>query len=124
MKSDLFDYVFYLNRKANTPITIGSSIVSLILFFCIVDVAFIVQLFVHFEMPSKLYAGLLCLSLMGVNWYRYERNPNVDIMKAKWGNESDEVKSVRGTLIVIGLVGMVLFPILIGVLRHNLGYLK
>lgn len=130
MRIEFFDYifyrvfVFYSNRHSNVPQAAASAIVSLIQFFCIVDVAFIVQLFVHFEMPSKFYAGLLCLFLIGLNWHRYERDSNVDAMYAKWGNESYEVKSARGTILVIGLLVMISVPILIGVLKHNLGYLK
>lgn len=126
MKSDLFDYVFYrtyvfyLNRKDNTPITYGSIVVSLIQTFCIIDSAIVAQLFFPFEMPTKVNWGILMVLALAFNWYRYERNPNIDIMKAKWGNEHEDEKVKRGILIVIWLATLLLLPILIGIWRHNL----
>lgn len=121
--NDVFDYVFYRtfvfysNRKSNAPQAVGSAIISLIQFFCIVDILFVFQLFLHFEMPSKIYAGILCIFLIGVNWYKYERNPIVDALKAKWGDENDEQKSTKGTLIIVALVILISFPIIIGILK-------
>ena len=117
-------YVFYLNRHDNTPVTYGSIVVSLVQTFCIIDTAIVIQWFVPFETPSKIYWGILMVLALVYNWFKYERNPYLDEMKARWDNEPEKERSEHGTLLVIALVSLVLFPIIMGVLRHNLGYLK
>jgi hypothetical protein len=130
MMNKLFDYifyrtyVFYLNRHDNTPVTYGSIVVSLFQTLGIVDIAIVIQLFVPFETPSKIYWGILMVLALVYNWFKYERNPNLDEMKARWGNEPEKEKSEHGTLLVIALVFLMLLPIIMGVLRHNLGYLN
>lgn len=107
-------YRFYLKRHDNTPILYGSLVVSLIEFFVIIDILFIVRRFIDFEMPSSVYAAILFILIMGLNWFKYERNPDIEGMSAKWGGESDGDKSTGGTIIVIVIVVVISLPIIVG----------
>ena len=58
---------------------------------------------------------------MAYNWYRYERDFNIEKHEERFGTESVSKRRKKGWLIVLWFVVAVLVPVSIGVLRYNFG---
>lgn len=61
--------------------------------------------------------------LIIINWLRYERSQNIVSLQARWGAEDEGTKKKKGIWLTLSLTLVILFPILVGVLKHNLGVL-
>jgi len=125
---DIFDYIFYRVFKAyqkrdGTREIYASGVLSLIQFCTLLSGLFAIRLFVDFPIPQKLFFIPIIVILIGVNWMRYERNLDFKKFEDRWGNEEFSRRKLRGWLIIIVLIFTISFPILIGVLKHNLGIL-
>lgn len=123
----LFDYIYYriygffLSRKDNIPETTGWMLLSLMQFITIIDIIFIIELISSFPVTSK-YAFLPLLIVLGIfNWYQYERNFDTKGFEMKWKDEEEKMKIRNGWLIGIYLLISFLFPVVLGILEHNLG---
>lgn len=122
-----FDYIFYRVYKFfqvrgdNVPDTKGSLILSLIQFLTILDIMVIVQFFHDYPLPSKLGFFLPLLIIIGViNWYRYERNFDMEKLEDRWKNENQRQRVMRGWCIGLYLLTSFLIPAVYGYLKHNL----
>lgn len=125
MMKELFDYVFYrvyraYKKRDSNPEIYAANTLSLMQFLVLIDLMFLLQLFFHFDVPSKFLFIPLLLVIIGINWYVYEHNVDLKKFEAKWGGEEINQRKRNGWLILISLILLVLFPILIGVLKHNL----
>lgn len=121
-----FDYLYYrvycfYNKQGSDVIeAYASGIVSLVQFMTLVSLIFVINLIYYFELPSKwLFAPVLVL-LMVINWYRYERNFDFDKLRGKWKNEDISQRKIKGWLIFFYSGAVILTPVIIGILRHNL----
>lgn len=124
--TNLFDYIFYRVYKAyqkrdGTPAIYASGVLSVMQFFSLLSILAIIRLFIDFPIPQKFFILPIILLLIGINWFRYERDFDFKKLEAKWGEENSSQRKQRGWLIVVSLITLILFPILIGVLKHNLG---
>ncbi len=121
----LFDYIFYRahsyfkGRGDNVSGASSSAILSLMQFLTILDVMTLVKIVHDYSFPSTKFAFLPLALLIGViNWYRYERNFEIEKLKSKWKDESPKRKERNGWAIVLYLLGSAMFPVLYGILRH------
>lgn len=123
----LFDYVYYRvyrsfkMRGDNVPDTKGSLILSLMQFLAILDILIAIK-FVHdFSLPSKLAFFLPLLVIIGVvNWYRYERDFDIEKLEVKWKNEDQRKRIINGCFIGLYLLISFLIPAVYGYLKYNL----
>ncbi|SMG11504.1 hypothetical protein SAMN05661096_00413 [Marivirga sericea] len=114
-------YGFFLSRKDNVPETTGWMLLSLMQFLTIVDIIFIMELIYSFPIPSK-YGFLPLLIVLGVfNWYRYEHKFQIESFDEQWKDEEEKKKIRNGWLIGMYLLISLLFPVVLGILDHNLG---
>lgn len=127
---NLFDYIYYriysffLSRKDNVPETTGWMLLSLMQFLTIIDTIFIIELIYSFPIPSK-FAFLPLLIVLGIfNWYQYERNFDKKGFEMKWKDEEEKKKIRNGWLIGIYLLISFLFPVTLGILEHNFGFIE
>ena len=122
---NLFDYIFYRVYKAyqkrdGTPAIYASAVLSVMQFFSLLSMLAIIRLFIDFPIPQKYFILPIILLLIGINWFRYERDFDFKKLEAKWGEENSSQRKQRGWLLVVSLITLILFPILIGVLKRNL----
>ncbi len=122
----LFDYVFYrvykaYKKKDSTPEIYATNILALMQFFLLLSALAIIRMFFDFTLPNRIFIILIIIFLLGVNWYQYGFRVDVKKFEGQWGEEDNTQRKQRGWLIVVSLISLILFPILIGVLKHNLG---
>ena len=122
----LFDYIFYrvyraYKKRDSNPEIYATNVLALMEFFFLLSILAIIRLFFDFPIPNKLYIIPGVLLIIVLTWYKYGFNVDVKKLEADWGEEDKEQRRLRGWLIIISLVGFILFPILIGILKHNLG---
>jgi hypothetical protein len=123
---ELFDYVFFrvymaYRKRDSNPEIYAANTLSLMQFLVVIDLMFLLQLFLDFDVPSKFFFIPVLLVIIGINWYVYEHNVDVKKFEVQWGAEDIGQRKRRGWLIMISLILLVVFPILVGVLKHNLG---
>lgn len=123
---NLFDYIFYRiynlykSKGSDIPISSASSLVSLIEFFMLLALFITFDSVFNIENPNKLFLLPVIGGLLGLNWYRYEKNKDVTKFEKKWAKENLKVKRKRGWLIILISILLFLTPILLGILKHNL----
>ena len=123
---NLFDYIFYrayrfYNKRDGTPAIYASGILSVMQFFSLLSALAIFRLIVNFPIPQKYFIIPIVMILIGINWYRYERNFDIKKLDEKWSKEGVTQKRWKGWLIVASTIFFILFPITIGILKNNLG---
>lgn len=122
-----FDYIYYriyrfcVKQGDNLPETKATAVLSVMQFFTLLSAAAFLTFVVTIEPFNKYYTLVVMIPLYIINWYRYERSVAIDEFDAKWKNENPSEKKRRGWLLVIYFAIVLLIPISIGVLRHNLG---
>ena len=122
----IFDYTFYRiykffeERKDVAPDTKGALILSLMQFLTILDIIVVIRIGYHFPLPGKLYIFPLMALPAIINWFRYERNLNIESLELKWKSENQRRKIRNGWLISLYLLISFLIPAVSGYLEHNL----
>ena len=124
-----FDYIFYriykvyIGQGSSITHTYAAGLVSLLQFFTILSLVGVFSLILEFEVFNEYQSIFIIVPLMIFNWYRYERDFDIEKYESRWGNELVSERRKKGWLIVLWFVVAVLVPVSIGVLRHNLGIL-
>ncbi|UII34130.1 hypothetical protein LVD17_09920 [Fulvivirga ulvae] len=127
---NLFDYIYYriytffLKQRDNVPETKGSVLLTVLQCFSLLSVVALVKLVRDFSLPPKIYLVPFVVPIGVFNWYRYERNFDIEKYKARWSHELKSERRKKDWLIVTWFVLVILIPVSIGVLRHNLGLIK
>jgi hypothetical protein len=122
----LFDYIFYrvyraYKRRDSNPEIYATNVLALLQFFLLLSAMAIVRFFFDFPNPNKFIVISTLFLLIGINWYQYGFRVDARKFEVEWGEEGENQRKRRGWLIVVSLVGSILLPIVVGVLRHNLG---
>lgn len=124
---NLFDYIYYrvyaffLKQRDNVPETTAWVLLSVLEFFNLLTVVALFSFIVNLDSFNKYYALFIIVPLMGYNWYRYERNFDIEKYKSRWSHELKSERRKKGWLIITWFALVILIPVSIGVLRHNLG---
>lgn len=121
----LFDYIFYrvyktYQKRDNNPEIYASGILSVIQFFTLLSFLAIIRMVYDFPIPNKYLILPLIVLLIGINWFRYERNLNIEELDSRWKEEDPTQTRKKGWLIILYVVVSILFPIMYGILKHNL----
>jgi len=122
----VFDYIYYRiykffqNRSDNVSETTASVLLSLMQFLALIDLMFLLQMFYNFTIPPKWFFAPILIFIMALNWYRYEREFEIEKYDQHWQNEAKDKKSKNGWFLVFYLFIAFLFPVLYGVFKHNL----
>ena len=121
-----FDYIFYrvfkfYQKRDGTPAIYASGVVSVVQFFMLLSGLAGIRLFIDFPIPQKYFVIPIIVILIASNWIKYERNLDIGMFETKWGTEDLNKRKRNGWIIVLLIVFSIMFPILIGVLKHNLG---
>lgn len=114
-------YVFFLVKRDNVPETKGTVVLSILQFFTLLSLVVVIRFFWEFPLPHKFYIIPLALLIGAWNWYRYERNFEIKSLEEQWKDERPSDKRRKGYLIAAYTAFVVLFPMVIGYLKHNLG---
>ncbi len=123
-----FDYVYYRvylwYKNKNEPHYhfAGIAIVSVLIVILLISLLTVLTLF-FFTMPKieKWQTAIFAFVILLLVRYRYTKLVNFGNLHKEWGKESKNVKIKKGWLIVCVFVSSMIFIILIGYLRHNLG---
>ena len=122
----IFDYiffrVFYFFKAKNdfSPETKGSLIVSLIQCFTFLLLFDIGILIFDYSMFTSKWQALPLILLVGIfNWYRYEKNFDLEELEAKWPDEDHNKRIIRGFLIIIYLIVSAAIPVLRGMAANG-----
>jgi len=113
-------YYFFKAQGDNVPEFKGTMILTLLQLFTIVDIMVIVKIFHDYPFPNK-FTLLPLLILNGIfNWYKYERNFDIQKIESRWKDESIIRRKRNGWLIGLYIAISFLIPALYGFLAINL----
>jgi hypothetical protein len=117
---NFFDYVFYrwyliYNREERDPTLSASLIVSAYQLLTIIFLTLLASRLFHFEIPNTNYIYPLIAIFYAINWYKYERDFDFEVLKNRWENESKKQKKVRGFFLVAYLIIVFLTPFIYGI---------
>src|SRR5260221_12513490 len=103
----LFDYLYYRFCKfyysnGDSGARISSlAVISLLQFFNIFTVFILVSLLFHKDfLTKKLYIVFICVALIIINGFRYNRL-DYDLLNKKWSKEDDVKKKKKTILLAI-----------------------
>lgn len=123
-----FDYVYYRAylwyKNKNEPHYhfAGIAIVAVLIVIFLISLLTALTLF-FFTMPKieKWETAFFAFVILLLVRYRYTKLVNFEDLHKEWEKESKKVKTKKGWLIIFVFVSSMMFTILIGYLRHNLG---
>jgi len=124
-----FDYIFYRVYKQyerwreDYPYPFAEGVIIVIQGFIILSILTILSalnILPRKIEANKFYALTSLVVLYLINHHRY-KNKFIDIIK-NYDKANDPNRKRKGILIIALILVVILFPILIGVLRNNLGY--
>ena len=125
----LFDYLFirtyiqYQKWREDYPYPFAEGVIVVVQGLLVLDV--LTLLSIVGLLPKKIegpkyYALILLLILYLINHHRYSKN-YMAILNS-YDMEKDIYKKRNGIIIVLLICAITIFPMIIGALRHNLGY--
>ena len=124
---NVFDYVFYqiyklwLKEGDNVPVTLASVILSLIQFATILDLLLIVQQFTGYDkLVSKSTLAPVLIGIAMLNYFRYDKDFDPNNWTDRWTILTKKARIRNGFLIGLYAFLSLSFPIVYGLLKHNL----
>lgn len=120
----VFDYIFYrvysaYSKKDDTPWVYASAATSLLQLGFIVFILSLFTLFTDIETLEKKSVLPVILVVLVINWYRYEKKLDISTFEKLWRDEPKPVRKRNGYLIVFGMIFEVIWPFIVGFLRHS-----
>lgn len=114
-------YKFFHSRGDNIPEFKATLLLSTMQAITLVDIDVFVELFFNYTFFSSKFIVLIPgVIFVGFNWYRYERNFDINQLDAKWKDEEHGKKVRNGWLMGLYLLISFLIPPVYGYLKHNL----
>ena len=128
-----FDYVFYrvtafYKRRCSDSYSesAGAAIVAILQGFLVLDLVLIPidGLKPGFFKSIPTWMLLIMFScLMVLSYYRYDRVATFSEHETKWRNEEPVRRRARGWLLVSVIIVLLMTPIVLGILKHNLHWI-
>jgi len=118
----IFESLKLYEKHDATPGIYGSGVMALFQIFSLLSIVMLLSLFINVPLPKD--SKILYLSFVlfyGHQLYRYERDFDIKELEAEWEGETPADRKRNGWLIVVSLIFSILSPIVVGILRHNLG---
>jgi hypothetical protein len=119
----LFDYTYYRTynffreRGDNISEFSATLVLSLMQFLIVIDIIFITKMVHDYRIPNK-FVFLPLLVVIGIiNWYRYERNLDIEKFAYQWKDEDERKKVRNGWFIGLCLLISFLIPASTWILR-------
>ena len=115
-------YCFYKKKKDAIPIWSGCGVLTVLTVLSL----FSFVIFISISFKIDIYLNkivLLCISILSLFlfWRRYGKIDYVKELEQRYKDEEVGIKRLRGWLFVLYLILVLLIPISIGYMRHNLG---
>ncbi|GEM_PF-1381441 len=126
----LFDYLFfrvynfYKKKKDSTPIFMGCLVLSVCVCFSVLSIIVLLSVgfginFENMLMPVMVLLLILFPVLFGL---RYSKTESINSkLIERFENENSKSRFLKGFLFVSYLILVILIPISVGYMRHNLG---
>ncbi len=124
-----FDYMFYRicdfykKKKDSAAETAASSLISIIQCFILLDILILIRIVWEYPISkdfNKLWALIVFVPVAFLNWKRYEKTKRYREFRLKWKDEDPEIRKHNGLLLVLFIIGLILIPILYGIIRQNI----
>ena len=124
-----FDYLYYRTYKWYEPRDAhpwiyGRSLTTLIQTVLVLDTFLLLrEIFTIRPLSSLLLKAAILITfvfLFVVNHIRYSFTQNIEKLDDCFGKEGLEEKKKNGYLLVVSLLVLILIPVVIGILKHNL----
>lgn len=125
----IFDYLFYRTysfykkKRDSTPVFMGCSVLTVLIFATLLSLSFIIEIL--FKTPElkveKYFIAIILLGMLYLIYRRYNKSQTVEELASRYKDEKISIKKLRGWLFVFYLILVLLIPISIGYMRHNLG---
>lgn len=125
---NLIDYVFFraytfYKKKDSTPVFMSCLVVSVVLFFNVLDILSILQLFLKFPAEvlnkQKPIIVIVLLLILWLVWRYFKSSGRLLELQERYNDENTILRRRNGVLIVLYIVISILIPISIGILRKN-----
>src|SRR5690554_6331616 len=125
----LFDYLFYRvysfykRKRDKNPDWMGALVISLSLFLTLLSIVTLSTTVSNIEINNnvKPLALLLMIVIFVPIWIRYSKEDFIQGLVTFYKDEEVSIKRLRGWLFISYLILVLLIPISIGYMRHNLG---
>lgn len=125
----IFDYLFYRiysfykSKRDSTPIWMATLVLSVMLCFTLLAIATLLSIVLSFQFNnnSKLLMAIPLISFPLIIWKKYSKFDIIQDLISHYKDEKLSRKRVRGWLFILYLILVMLIPISIGYMRHNLG---
>lgn len=116
-------YSFYKKKRDSTPILMGSLVLMVLTFATLLSVSSIIE--IAFKLPElKVEKYIIVVVLLGMLYSVYRRYGTKQVVEdlvAHYKEEPLKMKRLRGWCFILYLIIVMLIPISIGYMRHNLG---
>ena len=125
----MYDYIYYrcfifFKAKNDSNPALMAELVLTVLIGCQIFTLLTFGSFWLFDFPMiqkwQILVGEISL-YYGIR-YRYKKAVDFKDLEVKWKNEPKDIKNERGGGILLLILFSMFFPILVGYLRHNLGF--
>ena len=91
----------------------------MIQFLTFTNVLFFFRIFFEFRVPDKVAFIPLIVIIMAFNWYRYERNFDMERFEKEWACEDKSKKLIHDILIAAYLIVSVSIPVIDAIVRRH-----
>lgn len=96
------------------PITSASVMVSFYQVLFVTTLVGIYKLIFRIELPSPKYFLVVMISILAINYFRYEKNFDIEGLRYRWKDESQVDSNKRLVMLIGYLVGSIMFSIVVG----------
>lgn len=116
-------YFFYKKNKDSTPDWMAALVVSTIVGFSLLSLVSLLTVVFKITLSNiKSYGLLFYILILFFVWRKYVKNNLIEELSNRYSDEDTNQKTKRGGYIVAYLILVLSIPVLIGAMRHNLGW--
>lgn len=116
-------YNFYKRKRDSTPVLMGCLVLMVLMFSTLLTLSSIVE--IVFRIPElkveKYFIVIVLLALLYIIYRRFSKEQTIESLVSYYKDEELSKKRLRGWLFIIYLILVMLTPVSIGYMRHNLG---